>query len=225
MKQTNVLSNIAKRYLKACHKITMSSDAKVLSLNGVLSTLTTVHKRPDLIYEVLTPSTTNHGGISFCYARRRNIPALHYDTTSMFQLSMKELPEGYISIEESLDWTFSPQGVWEWTLIKDLWVNLPLWWHANYSKIDYILDLNDYSRIVPKMPPPFEITGLSQDPSILPTGKYKDDNHIEVSFCIWNAWSGLSRITYLATRNTDGSISLSQTGDELLIKYDCGIRY
>ena len=41
----------------------------------------------------------------------------------------------------------SPMGAWQAYLLCQMWHYLPLWWHANYDKRDYIYSREDYLNI------------------------------------------------------------------------------
>lgn len=149
-KLPNIYSVIAQYYLSACNLVCLSEESAIVSMDGILDTLTTVKRRPGLVYEIYTPSTMHGmGGTCICYGREGAcpIPVEYWDQTSM--RPQIEYPKGCLPIWKALDWTFTPLGIWEWILIEDLWRNLPLFWHANYCKVDYIFDKETYRCVVP----------------------------------------------------------------------------
>ena len=51
-----------------------------------------------------------------------------------------------------------------------------------------------------------------------------DEKTIEVSFAIWNDWSGLRKITYRAQpMKRRGFLRLARIDEKDLVRYDCGI--
>ena len=165
----NPLIDICKRYLAACNAIELSDEVKTLSLDPILETVPLVLKKPGLVYEIMTPSTLiGMGGECTDYARPEDAPPFAEIADKLDPFRHPYLPEPYIPLWQSLDWTFTPEGMWEWILVHDLWHNLPLFWHANYSQVDYVLNKEDYIEILPNIA--FYLT-----PTGRPKKWYKED--------------------------------------------------
>lgn len=269
-KLPNVLSLIAENYLSACSAIQLSEESKVVSMDGILDTLTTVKRKPGLVYEVYTPSTMHGlGGECICYAREENLPTLkeYLDTHTIYQ--RLDYPKGYYPLLKALEWTFTPLGMWEWILIHDVWRDLPLFWHANYCKVDYILNQETFRCVVPDIVEHYltptgrprkgyreKIEELAKayrkknrqsmfgsygfktkedlfaaielasrvEKELTPNVVEIDEKTIEVSFAIWNDWSGLRKITYRAQpMKRRGFLRLARIDEKDLVRYNCGI--
>ena len=148
-KLPNVLSIIAEQYLDACSAVQLSEESKIVSLEPILDVLTTINKRPGLVYEIYVPAAVGIGAQCICYARKEELPPLKEFMDISYRNLPVEYPKGYWPLRKAVDWTFTPLGIWEWLLLDDLWRNLPLFWHANYCKEDYILDQETYRCVVP----------------------------------------------------------------------------
>ena len=140
--KTNDLGSIGLAFLAACQEIKFTEARDVVSLDGVLGALPHVFPMEGYVYECLLPGTSQLGDESVPYARREDIPPL--GTRARFG---GMLQEGCFEVTEKVTFSPCPEGIWEMFLLHQAWVSLPLWWHANYSKIEYLFDLDRYYEI------------------------------------------------------------------------------
>lgn len=145
----NVLSVIAEDYLEQCSAVQLSEESKVVSMDPILDTLTTLNRRPGLVYEIYVPAAVGFGAECICYGRKEELPPLKEFMDIYYKSLPVDYPNGYWPLHKAIDLTFTPLGIWEWLLLGDSWKNLPLFWHANYCKVDYILDQETYRCVVP----------------------------------------------------------------------------
>ena len=122
-------------------------------------------------------------------------------------------------------------GIWHAFLLKYFWTYLPLWWHANYDRRDYVYSTNDLVKIIAKGRTGAPIEKI--DPTqydVSPRITYKGHHRYVVSACYWSEFGGLIR--------SEVPIELRDCGNELydrimfgkerttiLCPYNCGICY
>ena len=165
----NSLIYTCKRYLAACDAVELTDEVRTLSLDPILETLPHIIKKPGLVYEIMTPATgIGMGGECVDYARPEKMPPFAEVINTLDPFRNPFLPEPYLPMWKAAGWTFTPEGMWEWILLHDLWHNLPLFWHANYSKIEYVLNQEDFLKILPDVE--FYLT-----PTRRPRKWYKED--------------------------------------------------
>lgn len=146
--RTNKFSEIAQAFIKACSTIKLGSEAKTVSLDNVIAALPGVSKKEGYVFEAIIPGRVGMGGESTPYARKEGVEPL-------LELFGEMLPDMKSSknillksdLLNAFDFEFTPEGVWSYILLKDLWLHLPLYWHANYSAIKIILDEDEYPDI------------------------------------------------------------------------------
>ena len=66
-------------------------------------------------------------------------------------------------------------------------------------------------------------TYLESEDIIMPSVEIDGDKAV-ASFCYWNDWSGFCR-KIIPVERKDQSVIIGETEKEVLVKYDCGIRY
>ena len=147
--RTNRFSKMAKKFVRSCHKIRLDTDAKTVSLDPILETLSGFRKNDEYVYEALITGETGLGGASLPYARLKELEPLQ----KVFGDFVPEINQGKNSLigdewTEGLDFDYSPEGAWAVILLTDIASQLPLFWHANYDSITYILDDDKYADIV-----------------------------------------------------------------------------
>jgi hypothetical protein len=124
------------------------------------------------------------------------------------------------SVFDYVEYEWNEQSVWELFLLYISWQYMPLAWHANYARTDYIFDKSDLKRILTRWPltvsvrihredgkivrkealPPGTLSKLGErvaayldDESILPKVTLLSDCEALVENCYWNKWRGLAR--------------------------------
>ena len=173
--KTNKFGKIGLDYLKACSKLkrTKGSGFATRSLAPVLAILPGICIQPDSVLEVLTPAAVGIGDTSVAYARAKDIAPLeeflktnktfkrHYSEIANYRCPLPRhlLGEfvaphiknnkypGYSDIFSAISFDWSEEGIWSRALLHELRRNLPLFDHANYNKVSYILDIDEYPKI------------------------------------------------------------------------------
>ena len=141
------------------------------------------------------------------------------------QFEEKHYVRGEVCFEEAdnipsvfnyVEYEFGEESVWELFLLYISWQYMPLEWHANYARTNYIFDKSDLERLLGKWPLSGGIrrdkdgreevvtsgtyTKLGEkvavyldNDSILPKVTLLSDCEAEVEICFWNNWRGLAR--------------------------------
>lgn len=126
----------------------------------------------------------------------------------------------YISTEDSV------LGIWQVYLLKNLWHYLPLFWHANYAKHDYIYTRDQLAII--KTKPAFGDRAIenldSSQYDVAPRMKFKEDRYI-VSACYWSDFGGLIREELPIGLNETGQVVFYEKTGKTLFQYECGILF
>ena len=117
----------------------------------------------------------------------------------------------------------SPMGAWQAYLLCQMWHYLPLWWHANYDKRDYIYTREDFSDITHFIDRGFNADVLKDfnvNPEI-----YGNDGKYYISCCFWTDFGGLKR-EYVEVSIKDNRVEGMFVFDEKVIyEYQCGILF
>lgn len=113
-------------------------------------------------------------------------------------------------------------GAWQAYLLHQLWHSLPLYWHANYAKRDYLYSWKDlpfiYHMRKDEVFPDFSNYDLT--PRV-----YRSGDYYYISVCFWSEFGGLIR-EYVELRLNDGKLSeFVNFRNDTLYKYDCGILF
>lgn len=126
----------------------------------------------------------------------------------------------YISTENSV------LGLWQIYLLKNLWHYLPLFWHANYDKRDYIYT-REQMTIINSKPAfgdePIENLDFSRY-NIAPRIEAKEGRYI-ISACYWCDFEGLVREELPMGINIKGQIVFYEETRHILFQYNCGILF
>ena len=106
------------------------------------------------------------------------------------------------NILNNLKFEDSPMGAWQAYLLCQMWHYLPLWWHANYDKRDYILK------------------DFNVNPEI-----YGNDGKYYISCCFWTDFGGLKR-EYVEVSIKDNRFEgLFVFEEKVIYEYQCGIMF
>jgi hypothetical protein len=125
-----------------------------------------------------------------------------------------------ISTEESA------MGIWQVFLLKNLWNYLPLFWHSNYDKRDYIYTQKQMTIINTKPAigdKPIENLDFSRY-DVAPRIELRDDRYV-ISACYWSDFEGLIRQEMQLAKNVIGEIVFLEEKKIPLFPYNCGILY
>ena len=146
--RTNKFSEIAQVFLKACGSIELGTKAKTVSLDNIIASLPGVSKKEGYVFEAVIPGQVGMGGESTPYARKNDVePLLDLFGEMIPEIKASNTILTNSALLKALDFDFTPEGVWSYILLKDLWLHLPLFWHANYSAVKFILDEDEYPDI------------------------------------------------------------------------------
>lgn len=149
------------------------------------------------------------------------------------------LPDGRrdMDIFATLRFEDSPMGAWQAFLLHQMWHYLPLWWHSNYARRDYIYSKEDLKGTI--LGRSIEDSGvrrymnlmgcrvasLNPDALALTPEIYFENGKYYITCCFWSDFGGLKREYALITL-TDGRMEGFEIFDEkVLFAYDCGILF
>ena len=117
----------------------------------------------------------------------------------------------------------SAMGAWQAFLLDRLWHSLPLWWHENYNKRDYIYSKADVNKLNHFIDRKFDASVLAKydlEPEI-----YGENGKYYISCCYWTDFGGLKR-EYVEISFADNKLKSSFVFDEKVIhEYQCGIMF
>lgn len=114
---------------------------------------------------------------------------------------------------------------------KNGWESLfPKGWHANYMKKIYVFSKADMQQIIDKFKNRFNdlsdfkrLASFLYCDEIMPSVEI-NGNKAVASYYYWNNWSGFCR-RIIPIERQGQSVSFGESEREVLVKYDCGIRY
>lgn len=131
--------------------------------------------------------------------------------------------EHFFNVLDYLQFENSKMGAWQAFLLERLVHYLPLWWHANYNRRDYIYTNEDFDHITHFVDRGFnklDLLNYNIDPEI--TG---EDGKYYISCCFWTDFGGLIR-EYVEISFADNKLKNSFVFDEKVIhEYQCGIMF
>jgi hypothetical protein len=116
--------------------------------------------------------------------------------------------------------------MWQVFLLKNLWTYLPLFWHSNYDKRDYIYTQEQMTIINTKPAigdKPIENLDYSRY-DVAPRIELRGDRYV-ISACYWSDFEGLIRQEMQLAKNVIGEIVFLEEKKIPLFSYDCGILY
>ena len=126
----------------------------------------------------------------------------------------------------------SIDGIWHAFLLRYFWTYLPLWWHANYDRREYVYSTKDLQKVVSQERSGEPIENF--DPSnydVTPRIKCRGGNKYVVSACYWTEFGGLIRCE-LPIELTDhwgnglfNTLKFGKEKETVLFPYECGICY
>lgn len=140
------------------------------------------------------------------------------------RLCVKRLDDAFtLNIYEYLEFENSAMGAWQAFLIDRLWHSLPLWWHDNYNKRDYIYSKEDINKITHFVDRHFDASVLEKY-DLMPE-IYGENGRYYISCCYWTDFGGLKR-EYVEILLLDGKLDKTFLFDQKVIhSYDCGIMF
>ena len=123
-------------------------------------------------------------------------------------------------------------GIWHAFLLRYYWHYLPLWWHANYDRRDYVYSSKDLEKVIAqeRLGNPIENFYAKQF-DVTPHITYKGNNKYIVSACYWSDFGGLIRqevpvelVDYTGQGFYD-RVKFGKEKQKVLFAYECGICY
>lgn len=159
------------------------------------------------------------------------------------------------TIWEDLIVSFTETGVWQAVLLNETIALFPKGWHGNYLEKTYVFSKADMQQIIDDkksrydytdeeieklnaywrfldMTPHFDqfkksnydrLVSYLDHEDILPSVDISGDKAV-ASYCYWSEWSGFCRAS-VPVELCGKSVSIGQPSDEVLIAYNCGIRF
>lgn len=117
----------------------------------------------------------------------------------------------------------TPMGAWQAYLLSRLGDSLPMWWHANYDKRDYIYSKEDIDKITHFIDRKFDASVLLNY-DVAPK-LYGENERFYVSCCYWTDFGGLKR-EFVEIQFLDNQLFQTFVFDEKIIhEYQCGIMF
>lgn len=131
--------------------------------------------------------------------------------------------ERIFDIFDHLRFEDSIMGAWQAFLLNRLDHYLPLWWHANYNKRDYIYTKEDFDHITHFIDRGFDKSVLEEF-NIAPEIKGGNGKYY-ISCCYWTDFGGLRR-EFVEISLIDNKLKGAFVFEEKVIhKYECGIMF
>ena len=127
------------------------------------------------------------------------------------------------SIYDHLRFEDSLMGAWQAYLLGQMWHYLPLWWHANYDRRDYIYSKEDYNHITHFIDRKFNVNVLS-DFDVAPE-IYGENGKYYISCCFWTDFGGLKREFVEVTIQGSKVKDLFVFDEKTIFEYQCGIMF
>ena len=126
-------------------------------------------------------------------------------------------------IYEHLKFEDSPMGAWQAYLLGQMRHYLPLWWHANYDRRDYIYSKDDYSHITHFIDRKFNVNVLSEF-DVAPDIRGENGKYY-ISSCFWTDFGGLKREFVEVTIQDSKVKDLFVFDEKTIFEYQCGIMF
>lgn len=121
-------------------------------------------------------------------------------------------------------------GIWHAFLLRYCWHYLPLWWHANYDRRDYVYSSKDLEKVIEQERLGNQIENFdAKQFDVTPHITYKGNHKYIVSACYWTDFGGLIRQEVpveLVDYSGQGFYDRAKFGKEkkkVLFAYECGI--
>ena len=125
--------------------------------------------------------------------------------------------------------SFTEMGIWQALLLHEAYTFLPKGWHGDYFSHWYVFSQDDMRMIVEKYKNSSrdfnreKLASYLGRQEIMPSVKIDGDKAI-VTYYFWNKWKGLCKRIVPVERN-NLSVEFGKGERQVLVEYDCGIRY
>lgn len=238
----NRFAKTGRDFIKACHRIKMdfkSEGVQFASLEQVMGTLSHLRKKEGVAFETKLPMLVGMGDQCYPFARDIDFtlePDLFCSAYSWFDMEVLR-DFGLFPIEENVYFDFTEDAVWEMFLLSEITRHLPLYWHAGYASIRYILCMRDLKDLQEKHAGVSSITNLQGFSSLrearkmaaytdvtdmLPIVELLSDSEAIIRLTEWSEWEGLSKRT-IRVKMTRKGLRFLKPKVKYLVKYCCGI--
>ena len=129
---------------------------------------------------------------------------------------------------------FTEEGIMQAWLLDNITDFMPRGWHMNYSTVYYVFDTERIEKMFPvydaetcgsfgrRSKVRDEVLALDLE-TLLPSVKITGDKAI-LEYAYWNDWRGMVKST-VEVEKDGNSVKFSRSKNEVLIKYDCGIKF
>jgi len=243
---TERLCATGRAFVDACSKVdcwSFNGKKRFENLHFIMKTLPNIRTYENLyIYEARMPMMEGMGDKSYPYARRNdtafNLKEIG-EASEMFFFEEEWMRQyGMFPIREMVAYEFNEESVWEMFLIDEMYRFLPLYWHAGYSAVKYVLSPKDIHNLIEDHSPKGDgnrgifpinseekiqtLLSMESYQPLLPSVRLLSEKDAELSLCVWNEWSGLDHLTYPA-HDTGKGIIFDEPQGQNLFKYSCGI--
>ncbi len=247
--KTNKLSRIGTHFVSTCRKVPFTEEETFFSLDGIIAALPHLKKKNGYVFEAFFPGNQGYGGETIPYARDKDVQRVDgYAICSHLDDGRTDTLPGHRRVLDALVVPFTAEGIWEAVLVREMWRFLPLWWHANYERQEFILNMGRLRKIahldeyispdgtvipVPDGGQPYmyknagdvkRLLSFQEDDSLLPEVQILGDDSAEISWSFWNDWHGLVKMTLTAIRRND-TVAFHRNKSRVLVAYNCGILY
>lgn len=241
-RRRNRFAKTGREFLRACRRIRVdfnSADVQFASLDEVMDTLHHLKKDENAVFETRLPMMAGMGDQCYPFARNKDI----YFDYGIFDSSypwfdMDALRDlGLSPIEENVSYDFTEDAVWEMFLLSEITRHLPLFWHAGYMEVRYILsakDLKDLQGLhcgligidnvqgFHSLKEARKMEAIKEVSSHLPSVALLSEKEAVISLTEWSEWGGLSH-RIIRVKRTKKGLRFQKPHIKPIVKYNCGI--
>lgn len=242
-RRVNRFAKTGRDFIRACHGIKAnfnSTEVQFASLTDVMETLPHLKKNENAVFETKLPMMAGMGDQCYPFARNKDEITFNYDVfrSSYLWFDMEVLRDfGLSPIEENVSFDFTEDAVWEMFLLSEITRHLPLFWHAGYLDVRYILSKTDLNIIQREHHGVISITNVAGFHSLRESRKMEVCKNIDeflplvvlvspeeaiITLTEWSEWGGLSR-RIIRVKKTRQGLKFLKPKVKVLVKYNCGI--
>ena len=116
-------------------------------------------------------------------------------------------------------------SAWQIYLLYHLDTYLPLFWHANYDRREYVYTEAQLQSVINKKAMDGQLADFHPDDYYVTPYIWSAGHMYCVSACYWSDYEGLVRETQHIIIDNQDQITFRDTITEVLYQYDCGICY
>lgn len=124
----------------------------------------------------------------------------------------------YLQVEKS------KMGAWQAYLISQMWHYLPLFWHANYARQEYVYTQSSKVKFTGLLDDEEESFNSAMSTNNVTPNIVKDGDKFIISACYWTIFGGLKREKYVVSFKAD-NVDVKWLEAENLFEYHAPIRF